>query len=112
MLFLRIKKWRKRTSEERALQGAPLVVERKKRNIEPFEFSDKGELKWFAFEGEYFTTLLISPPSEKSLSLSVKGDEKNLLKANLINAPGVLFLQTSDKDSIPDLSWVQKRLIN
>jgi len=59
----------------------------KKRNMEPFEFSDKGELKWFAFEGEYFTALLISPPSQTSLSLLVKGDEKNLLKANLINAP-------------------------
>jgi YidC/Oxa1 family membrane protein insertase len=59
----------------------------KKRNIETFESSDKGELKWFAFEGEYFTALLISPPSEKNLSLSVKGDEKNLLKAHLINAP-------------------------
>ncbi|OGQ01513.1 MAG: hypothetical protein A2026_20050 [Deltaproteobacteria bacterium RBG_19FT_COMBO_46_12] len=59
----------------------------KNRNIQPFEFSDKGELKWFAFEGEYFTALLISPPSQTSLSLLVKGDEKNLLKANLINAP-------------------------
>jgi YidC/Oxa1 family membrane protein insertase len=58
-----------------------------KRNIETFEISHKGELKWFAFEGEYFTALLISPPSEKNLSLSVKGDEKNLLKANLVNAP-------------------------
>jgi len=59
----------------------------KNRNIQPFEFSDKGELKWFAFEGEYFTALLIPPPSQTSLSLLVKGDEKNLLKANLINAP-------------------------
>lgn len=59
----------------------------KKRNIESFEFSEKGELKWFAFEGEYFTALLIPPPSETNLSLSVKGDENNLLKANLINAP-------------------------
>lgn len=58
-----------------------------KRNIEPFEISHKGELKWFAFEGEYFTALLISPPSEKNLSLFVKGDAKNLLKANLINDP-------------------------
>jgi YidC/Oxa1 family membrane protein insertase len=67
----------------------------KKRNMETFEFSDKGELKWFAFEGEYFTALLISPPSQTSLSLFVKGDEKNLLKANLINAPvSILPMQT------------------
>ena len=58
-----------------------------KRKIEPFEFSDKGELKWFAFEGEYFTVLLIPPPTEKNLFLSVKGDEKNLLRADLVNAP-------------------------
>jgi len=63
----------------------------KKRNIESFEFSEKGELKWFAFEGEYFTALLISPPSETNLSLLVKGDEKNLLKANLINAPVSIY---------------------
>ncbi len=67
----------------------------KKRDIEPFEFSDKGELKWFAFEGEYFTALLISPPSQTSLSLLVKGDKKNILKANLINAPvSILPMQT------------------
>ena len=59
----------------------------KKRSIEPFDYSDKGELKWFAFEGEYFTALLISPPTEKNLTLFVKGDEKNLFKANMINAP-------------------------
>ncbi|NWG04028.1 MAG: membrane protein insertase YidC [Syntrophaceae bacterium] len=58
----------------------------KKRRTEPFEFSDKGELKWFAYEGEYFASLLISPPTEKNLSLSVKGDEKNLLMVNLTTA--------------------------
>lgn len=57
-----------------------------KKHIEPFEFSDKGEIGWYAFEGEYFTTLLIPSPSEKNLTLSAKGDEKNILKTNVISS--------------------------
>ena len=56
-----------------------------KRNIENFESSDKGELKWFAFAGEYFTALLVPPSSEQNLNLLVKGSDKNLLKAVLMN---------------------------
>jgi YidC/Oxa1 family membrane protein insertase len=58
-----------------------------KRNIEPFEISSKGEIGWYAFEGEYFTTLVIPPPSEKNITLTVKGNEKNLLNSNLISSP-------------------------
>jgi len=54
-----------------------------KSKIEPFETSDKGDIRWYAFKGEYFTALLISPPSEKNVTLSVKGSEKNLLQASL-----------------------------
>ena len=54
-----------------------------KKHIEPFEFSDKGEIGWYAFEGEYFTTLLIPPQSARDLTLMVKGNEKNILKANM-----------------------------
>ena len=58
-----------------------------KKNIEPFEFSNQGEIGWYAFEGEYFTTLVIPPPSEKNITLTVKGNEKNLLNSNLISSP-------------------------
>jgi YidC/Oxa1 family membrane protein insertase len=58
-----------------------------KRKIEPFETSDKGDIRWYAFTGEYFTALLISPPTEKNITLSVKGDEKNLLQASVITSP-------------------------
>jgi YidC/Oxa1 family membrane protein insertase len=58
-----------------------------KRKIEPFETSDKGDIRWYAFTGEYFTALLISPPAEKNITLSVKGDEKNLLQASVITSP-------------------------
>jgi YidC/Oxa1 family membrane protein insertase len=55
----------------------------KKTTIEPFETTEKGEIKWFSFGGEYFVALLIPPPS-KEITLSVKGTEKDLLKANVI----------------------------
>jgi YidC/Oxa1 family membrane protein insertase len=58
-----------------------------KRKIEPFETSDKGDIRWYAFTGEYFTTLLIPPPAEKNIILSVKGSEKNLLQASVITSP-------------------------
>jgi YidC/Oxa1 family membrane protein insertase len=54
-----------------------------KTTIEPFETTEKGEIKWFSFGGEYFVALLIPPPS-KEITLSVKGTEKDLLKADVI----------------------------
>ncbi len=61
--------------------GAP------KRKLEPFESSDQGAIGWYAFGGEYFIALLIPPSSEKSILLNVKGDDKNILKAQLIAPP-------------------------
>ena len=55
-----------------------------KKTVDPFEVSDKGGIRWFAFGGEYFTSLLISPPPAKDVTLSVKGNEKNILKVDLI----------------------------
>jgi YidC/Oxa1 family membrane protein insertase len=56
-----------------------------KKKVDPFEFSDQGAIGWYAFEGEYFTALLVPPSSEKSLLLNVKGDDKNIVKASLIS---------------------------
>jgi len=58
-----------------------------KRKIEPFEHSDRGDIRWFSFGGEYFSALLISPPPAKEMVLTVKGDDKNFLKADLIAPP-------------------------
>jgi len=58
-----------------------------KKRIEPFETSDKGDIRWYAFTGEYFTALLIAPPSEKNITLSVTGSEKNILQASLTAPP-------------------------
>lgn len=57
-----------------------------KKSIEPFEFSEQGNIRWFCFEGEYFTTLLI-PVSDKNVSLNIKGDEKNLIRSQLTGSP-------------------------
>ncbi len=61
--------------------GAP------KKKLDPFEFSDQGTIRWYAFEGEYFTAVLVPPSSEKSIFLNVKGNEKNILKAQLSDGP-------------------------
>ena len=53
------------------------------KTVEPFELSDKGSIRWFSFGGEYFSTLM-SLPEGKDAVLTVKGDGKNLLKANLM----------------------------
>jgi YidC/Oxa1 family membrane protein insertase len=59
-----------------------------KRRIEPFESPpEKGEIGWYAFEGEYFAALIIPPPGERSLTLKVKADEKSLLKMEGISSP-------------------------
>lgn len=58
-----------------------------KKKLDPFESSDQGAIGWYAFGGEYFTALLIPPSSEKSLLLHVKGDDKNILKAQLSGSP-------------------------
>lgn len=59
-----------------------------KRKLEPFESSDQGAIGWYAFEGEYFTALLVPPSSEKNIFLSVKANDNNILKAQL-SAPKV-----------------------
>jgi YidC/Oxa1 family membrane protein insertase len=57
-----------------------------KTTIEPFETTEKGDIKWFSFGGEYFTALLIPPPA-KEITLSVKSTEKDLLKADIVPSP-------------------------
>ena len=57
-----------------------------KTTVEPFEITEKGEIKWFSFEGEYFAALLI-PPQSKEITVSVRGSEKEPLKADIISSP-------------------------
>ena len=54
-----------------------------KTKVEPFEIADRGNIGWFSFGGEYFTALLIPPPSQATVSLAVKGDERGILRAEI-----------------------------
>ena len=65
--------------------GCTPSCEPQKKTVDPFEISDRGDIRWFSYGGEYFTVVLI-PPSSKDNNLSVKGTEKNLLKA-VVAAP-------------------------
>ncbi len=61
--------------------GAP------KRRLEPFESTDQGAIRWFAFAGEYFTALIVPASGEKNILLSVKGNDGNILMAQLTSPP-------------------------
>ena len=55
----------------------------KKTAMEPFDFIDRGNIEWFSFGGEYFAVLMVPPPPQDDMTLTVKGNEKDLLKVNL-----------------------------
>lgn len=61
--------------------GAPRI------KLEPFESSDQGAIRWYAFAGEYFTALLVPASTENNILLNVKGFDTNILKAQLTTPP-------------------------
>jgi YidC/Oxa1 family membrane protein insertase len=81
--FLRNQKVEKSELAGAGASGCMPSCGSQKTTIEPFEKVEKGDIKWFSFGGEYFTALLVPPPS-KEITLSVKGSEKELLKADLM----------------------------
>ncbi len=95
----------------------------KSTTIEPFETTMKGDIKWFSFGGEYFTALLIPPPS-KEITLSVKGTDKYLLKADVItplisippkekvNAQYQIYLGPKDEDLLKRLGVGAEKLVD
>jgi YidC/Oxa1 family membrane protein insertase len=85
--FLKDQKVEKKSLGSARSSGCTPGCATTKRTIEPFEISNKGDIRWYAFEGEYFAALLIAPPSEKNVTLTVQGDAKNLLKASMITSP-------------------------
>ncbi len=84
--FLRNQKVEKKEFGGSSTSGCVPSCGTQKTTAEPFETTEKGDIKWFSFGGEYFTALLIPPPS-KEITLSVKGTEKNLLRADLNPSP-------------------------
>ena len=67
--------------------GCTPGCERTKTTINSFQISDKGNIQWFAYAGEFFTAMLIPPPSKEGMTLTVSGEENNLVKADLVSAP-------------------------
>jgi len=80
--FFRNQKVEKKEFGGAATSGCTPGCGTHKRKVDPFESSEKGDIGWYSFEGEYFAALLIPPPTERSLTVAVKGDEKNLLKVS------------------------------
>ena len=97
--FLRNQKVEKRVFGGATSSGCvPSCGTQRKTTIEPFEITERGEIKWFSFEGEYFSTVLI-PPQSKEIAVSVKGSERDLLKAEII--PASVSVSPGKKVSIP-----------
>jgi len=78
--FLKNQKMENKAFGGTASSGCTPGCSTPKRKVDAFEFSEKGDIGWYSFEGEYFTALLIPPAAERSLTVAVKGDEKNILK--------------------------------
>ena len=78
--FFKNQKLEKKTFGGAASSGCTPGCGSQKRKVDSFEFSEKGDIGWYSFEGEYFAALLIPPSAERSLTMAVKGDEKNILK--------------------------------
>jgi YidC/Oxa1 family membrane protein insertase len=95
--FLRNQKVEKKEFGGAGASGCVPSCGSQKTTIEPFESTEKGDIKWFAFGGEYFAAVLIPPPS-KGISLSIKGSEKELLKADVMTPP--ISIPSQEKVSI------------
>jgi YidC/Oxa1 family membrane protein insertase len=60
-----------------------------KRTMESFDSIERGQIEWFSFAGEYFTSMLIPAAKSGETTLTMKGiGDKNILKAD-ISGPAV-----------------------
>jgi YidC/Oxa1 family membrane protein insertase len=122
--FLRNQKVEKKVFGGASSSGCvPSCGTQKKTTIEPFDITEKGEIKWFSFEGEYFASLLI-PPESKEITLSVKGSEKDLLKAEItppqvsvspgekVNISYQVYLGPKDEDRLKALGVGAEKLVD
>jgi YidC/Oxa1 family membrane protein insertase len=95
----------------------------KKTTVEPFETKEIGNIKWFSFGGEYFSALVIPPPS-KEITVSVKGSEKEPLKVDIISSPVTIpprekvntayqvYLGPKDEDRLKALGVGAEKLVD
>ena len=82
--FLKGEKVEKKDLGGATSSGCTLGCSSKKTTMESFDFIDRGQIEWFSFEGEYFTSMLIPPPTKGETTLTVKGiGDKNVLRADI-----------------------------
>jgi YidC/Oxa1 family membrane protein insertase len=82
--FLKGEKVEKKDLGGATSSGCTPSCSSKKTTMESFDFIDRGQIEWFSFEGEYFTSMLIPPPTKGETTLTVKGiGDKNVLRADI-----------------------------
>jgi YidC/Oxa1 family membrane protein insertase len=121
--FLRNQKVEKKEFGGAGRSGCVPSCGTRKTTIEPFETKEKGNIKWFAFGGEYFAAVLIPPPS-KEISLSIKGSEKELVKADImipsisippqerVNVEYQIYLGPKDEGRLKELGVGAEKLVD
>ena len=121
--FLKSGKVEKKEFGGAGTSGCVPGCESTKTTVEPFETKEIGDIKWFSFGGEYFSALLIPPPS-KEITVSVKGSDKEPLKADLapsaisipprekVNMTYQVYLGPKDEDQLKALGVGAEKLID
>src|SRR4030043_1183821 len=121
--FLRNEKVEKKEFGGAGSSGCVPGCESTKTTVEPFETKEIGNIKWFSFGGEYFSALLIPPPS-KEITVSVKGSDKEPLKADIISSPVTIpprekvntayqvYLGPKDEDRLKALGVGAEKLVD
>jgi YidC/Oxa1 family membrane protein insertase len=121
--FLRNQKVEKKEFGGAGRSGCVPSCGTSKTTVEPFESTEKGDIKWFVFGGEYFAVVLIPPPS-KEISLAIKVSEKEMIKANVItplisipshekvNVAYQIYLGPKDEDLLKALGVGAEKLVD
>jgi YidC/Oxa1 family membrane protein insertase len=121
--FLRNQKVEKKEFGGAGRSGCVPSCGTQKTTVEPFESTEKGDIKWFVFGGEYFAAVLIPPPS-KEISLAIKVSEKEMIKANVItplisipshekvNVAYQIYLGPKDEDLLKALGVGAEKLVD
>jgi YidC/Oxa1 family membrane protein insertase len=121
--FLKSGKVEKKEFGGAGTSGCVPGCESTKTTVDPFETKEIGDIKWFSFGGEYFSALLVPPPS-KEITVSVKGSDKEPLKADLapsafsipprekVNMTYQVYLGPKDEDRLKALGVGAEKLVD
>jgi YidC/Oxa1 family membrane protein insertase len=121
--FLKSEKVERKEFGGTSTSGCVPGCESTKTTVEPFETKEIGDIRWFSFGGEYFSALLIPPPS-KETTLSVKGSDKEPLRAGIatsavsipprekVNMTYQVYLGPKDEDLLKALGVGAEKLVD